>query len=252
VSVNMMQFGWRQILLGQVSIIVFSVAGAFFRQYYGYIILGYFILFFIVSSKLSKRSISGKKIDLEEFRRARKLVEEKNARDIMMEDPGLANDMGEQMKVMKVMMLPSVITMLYYFILWSRVPFFGDKLSLQLNDEVLGHFLAFLLFFEGGFLLSWIGRLAMLRRTDRLVTFNMPTQYTVTDKGILIGGVLGSRPLPFPLEGNVKLNIDEKRRFVEIESVAGKNVVKMRFYTRSPRRLYDIIEKYGLRDRGKQ
>ncbi len=249
VSANMMQFGWRQVLLGQVSIIVFSVAGAFFRQYYGYIILAYFVIFFVVSSRLSKRSISGKKVDLEEFQKAKKFFEEKNAREIMMEDPGLANDMGEQMKIMKVMMLPSIVTMLYYFLLWSRLPAFGDSLSTQLNDQVTGHFLAFFLFFEGGFVISWIGRLIMMRRTDRLVTFNMPTQYTVTDKGILIGGVLGSRPLPFPLEGDIKLNMDEKRKFVEIESASGKNVMKLRFYTRTPKRLYDIIERYGLRKR---
>ncbi len=233
--------------MSQISIIVFSLAAAFFRQYYSYIILLFFIIYFVAMAKLNKAKASKGKVSVEDLQKAKKFIEEKNAREIMMEDKEISKDMADQMNTMKTMMLPSLIVMIYFFTLWKYVPSIGDTLSSYVSDHSIAFFLAFLLYFEGSFIISWVGRIALIRRAGHLVTINMPTSYTVTDKGILVGGIIGQQPIPFPLNDDVEVNYSEKRRFVEVVQRQGRNVIKTRFYTKNPKRLYEIIQRYGLK-----
>ncbi|MEB3757840.1 MAG: DUF2208 domain-containing protein [Desulfurococcales archaeon] len=246
---SMVQYGWKQALLSQVSIIVFSLAAAFFRHYYGYIILLFFIVYFVAMAKLNKSKAGKGKVPVEEMQASKKFIEEKNARDIMMEDKELSKDMAEQMNAMKIMMIPSLIVMVYFFLLWKYVPTIGDYLTPYVNSHPIAYFLAFLLYFEGSFAITWGSRIYMLRKTGHIVSYNMPTSYRVTEKGILVGGLLGQQPIPFPLEDDVELNLNEKRKFVEIIQTKDRNIIKIRLYTKQPRRLYDILVRYGLKGR---
>ena len=244
---SMVQYGWKQAMLSQISIIVFSLAAAFFRHYYGYIIALFFIVYFVAMAKLNKSRAGKGKVSTEEMQSSKKFIEEKNARDIMMEDKEISKDMAEQMNAMKIMMIPSLIVMVYFFLLWKYVPVIGSDLTPYVNSHSIAYFIAFLAYFEGSFAITWGSRWYMMRKTGHMVTYNMPTSYTVTEKGILVGGLLGQQPISFPFEDNVEINLNEKRKFVEVVQYKDKNIIKIRLYTKQPKRLYDILVRYGMK-----
>jgi len=85
-----------------------------------------------------------------------------------------------------------------------------------------------------------------LSRVKKLPALNIPTSYIVTDKGVVIKGLVTTKGVKFPLPPDVRLNMDKNRRFVELVRDGRRTVTKLRLYTRNPEKLYDILRRVAL------
>ena len=83
-----------------------------------------------------------------------------------------------------------------------------------------------------------------------MTMLNMPSSYTVTEKGIIYKGLISKTAIPFPLPEEVEVRLDEKRKFVELVKKDQKARVTtvLRLYARNPRRLYQAIRRYGVKE----
>ncbi|MEM2019032.1 MAG: DUF2208 family protein, partial [Zestosphaera sp.] len=70
------------------------------------------------------------------------------------------------------------------------------------------------------------------------------SEYEVYDKGIVGAGIT----LKFPLKTDqYRVEYNTKRMYVDlIQTSSSKTSVKLRFYTKNPERLYEVLRRYAL------
>jgi len=156
-------------------------------------------------------------------------------------------DLQEQSKFSMYNMVGMLAAMAYFFLLWPYTSHLYDYFSQLVGEGRLAHFLAYLVYFEGLFIISQASYLWALRKVGKITMIQMPQAFTVTEKGIVFQGIVGKSGFRFPLPAEAKLNIDEKRRFVEIVIEGKRSVSKIRLYTRNPKRLLEVLKRYGRR-----
>ena len=137
------------------------------------------------------------------------------------------------------------IGLIYFFVLFKYVPDLSRYLENFITNYRIDLFLGFLIYFEGYFAITMLNTMWAVSRIKKLPMVNVPSQYTVTDKGIVIKGMLSTKGIAFPLPNETNVNINEERRFVEIIKEGKRTITKLRFYSKNPKRLYEIIKKYG-------
>ncbi|BAN90995.1 DUF2208 family protein [Aeropyrum camini] len=241
----------NRIILSQAFIILYSLLASILgRNWKTFAVI--IVLFIILSVIMSRRSKGplGVKADPAEIESARRLYEEKGARELQMKDEGLASDLQEQSKALMSMNLIMIVGLAYFILFWRFIdPLYEFMISNVTSHELLAHFLAFLAYFEGYFLVNTVTAYVVSKRSGPMITINMPTEYSVSEKGIVYKGLLSKTAIPFPLPEGVKVSVNEQRKFVEIRKVNTKTDFRLRLYARNPKRLYTIIERYGLGSR---
>ncbi len=238
-----------RIALGQMYIVVYAVLAAWLGVNYKTFIL--IMLLIILTSYLQNRLFSGNpmssvKARVEDITSARKLVEERNLRELQSKDEGLIADMQSQLRFTTFMMLSTLAGLLYFFIAWGYIPRIYGFLKGYIGSDFLANMLAFLLYLEGFFIISQASLEIALRKAGKMTVITMPNEYLVTTKGIVYRGLLSSAALAFPLSPRVVVKLDEKRGFVDIVNEGRVSSTILRLYSRDPRRLYEIIRKYGV------
>jgi uncharacterized membrane protein len=201
---------------------------------------------YVQSRLFSRNPMSSVKVRVEDVASARKLVEERDLRELQAKDEGLIRDMEAQIKFTTILMLSTLVGLVYFFIAWRYVPSLYELLKGYVGGDFLAHMLAFLLYLEGFFIISQVSIEIALRRVGRITVITMPNEYIVTTKGIVYRGFLSSTALAFPLNPHVTIRLDEKRGFVDIVSEGKVSSTVLRLYSRDPRRLYEIIRRYGV------
>jgi uncharacterized membrane protein len=154
--------------------------------------------------------------------------------------------MEAQIKFSTILMLSTLVGLVYFLIAWRYVPSLYELLKGYVGSDFLAHMLAFLLYLEGFFIISQVSTEIALRRAGRITVITMPNEYIVTTKGIVYRGFLSNTALAFPLNPHVTIRLDEKRGFVDIVSEGKVSSTVLRLYSRDPRRLYEIIRRYGV------
>jgi uncharacterized membrane protein len=238
-----------RIALGQAYIIVYSVLAAWLGvNYRTFIIIMLLIILttYLQSRFLSRNPMSSVKAKVEDVSSARKLVEEKNLRELQSKDEGLIADMQSQLKFTTFMMLSTVVGLLYFALAWGRVDDIYWFFKGYIGHDFLSHMLAFLVYLEGFFIISQASIEIALRRAGKIVAISMPNEYIVTTKGIVYRGLLSNTALAFPLNPHVAIRVEEKRGFVDIVNEGKASLTILRLYSRDPRRLYEVLRKYGM------
>lgn len=238
-----------RVLIGQLSILLYSVFAAILgRNYKAFIIV--FILIIIISviqNRSGKNPLGQEKVKPEELLKGRKLFEEENARELQTKDTEIMKDMQEQSKFTMYTSMGMIVAMLYFFLLWGYVDNLYNLIAVRLGEGKLSEFLAFLIYFEGLFIINQGVFVWALRKVGRVTMLQSPAGFTVTDKGILVKGLVGKSAITFPLPGDVEVSVNEKRKFVELVKTSKRTVLKLRFYTRNPKRLAEVIKRYGFK-----
>jgi uncharacterized membrane protein len=235
--------------LGQFYIIVYSLIAAWLGiglRTFLIIMLLVVVTTYIQSRLFSRNPMSSVKVRVEDVAGARKLVEERDLRELQAKDEGLIRDMEAQIKFTTILMLSTLVGLVYFFIAWPYVPSLYELLKGYVGGDFLANMLAFLLYLEGFFIISQVSMEIALRRAGRITVISMPNEYIVTTKGIVYRGFLSSTALAFPLNPHVTIRLDEKRGFVDIVSEGKVSSTILRLYSRDPRRLYEIIRRYGV------
>ena len=235
--------------LGQFYIIVYSLIAAWLGiglRTFLIIMLLVVVTTYIQSRLFSRNPMSSVKVRVEDVAGARKLVEERDLRELQAKDEGLIRDMEAQIKFTTTLMLSTFVGLVYFFIAWPYVPSLYELLKGYVGGDFLANMLAFLLYLEGFFIISQVSTEIALRRAGRITVISMPNEYIVTTKGIVYRGFLSNTALAFPLNPHVTIRLDEKRGFVDIVSEGKVSSTVLRLYSRDPRRLYEIIRRYGV------
>lgn len=240
----------KRALLSQAYLVVYSALAAVIGggKLLWLVIILFFILMIVIQSRSGGGPLGQKKVRAEELETGRTLHEERNLRELQMSDEGLVAEMQQQSRATITMTLGTFIALGYFFLLWHKVQDlklyfstsfgFGDKLST---------FLAFLVYFEGVFIINQLFMLYSIRRIGKMPVISMPQGFKITSKGIILQGVIGRQAISFPLPEDVKVEVNEKRKFVELVKVGKRSIVKIRLYTKSPRKVYDLIVRLNER-----
>jgi len=235
--------------LGQLYIIIYSVIAAWLGV--NLITFAIIMILVILTSYIQSRffrgnPISAVKASVEDVLSSRKLLEERNVRELQMKDEGLVGDMQSQLRFSTYMLFGTLAGLLYFFIAWGHVPDIYEFVKSYIGSDFLSHMLAFLIYLEGFFIISQLSTEIALRRAGRITVLSMPNEYIVTSKGIVVKGLLSSSAIAFPLSPHVEVRLEEKRGFVDIINSGSRSSTVIRLYSRDPRRLYEIIRRYGL------
>ncbi len=241
----------QRLLVGQAFILVYSglaaVLGRTTKTFV--IIMILFVLYIVWQSRRAKAA--GPQVDAEEIDAARVLFEEKKGRDYQMEDVGLVDEVQEQAKATMYMSIGSFVTLGLFFLLWPHLDAIYNAVLPYVNgSERLAHFIAFLIYFEIVFAASNISYIYAMRKTGKMTVMQMPTEFRITQKGIVFRGLLKKQAIPFPLPEGFEVRVEEKRRFVELVKEEKDKIIRLRLYTGNPRRVYDLVKRLGHADQG--
>ncbi len=244
----------KRILLSQASLIMYSALLAVlgYGKYVFLLIIVFWVLITYIQSKLSKGPLGHGRARPEDLLNSRKLYEEKNVRDLQMKDEDLLRELQQQSRATMYLSLGALIGFLYFMLLWPHINDLISLTSSHLGPGKLAYFAAYLIYFEGFFVINQSVQLYGLRKVGVITTINTPQAYTVTEKGIVIKGLIGQSAIPFPLPPDVRLEVNEKRGFVEIVKKGKRTVLRIRFYSRNPKRLWEILKRRGLASTGLQ
>lgn len=244
----------KRALITQLYLVAYSAVAAIVGRgkLLWLVILLFIVVMVVFQSRTSKGPLGHARAKPEDLLASRKLYEEDNLREVQMKDEGLLHELQEQSRVSMYMSVSMIIALAYFFLLWNRIPAIEEYLESHYGlSGRLGLFIAFLLYFEGYFIITQAATVLALRKAGKIPVINMPQKFTITEKGIVLHGVVGKSAVPFPLPEDAKLRVDEKRRFVEIVREGRRSVTKLRLYTRRPRRVYDLISRLNERARSR-
>jgi uncharacterized membrane protein len=236
----------RRVLTSQGYMIAYSALLALLgKGWYAFLlIIIFWIIMAAVQSRLGKGPLGHGKASPEEILSGRKLYEEKNVRELQLRDEELLREIQEQSRITMYLSLAMFIGLAYFFIAWKQVPAIDSYIARYVGGEgKLSLFIAYLIYFEGYFVIYQGLFSYSLRKVGTITSINTPQSYVVTDKGIVIRGLIGKSAIKFPLPPDIRIHVNEKRGFVELVKSGSKTVVKIRFYARNAKRLGDIIKK---------
>ncbi len=237
----------RRILLGQLSMLLYSVILAILGPSHKSFLIAFILMIVLMyfMNKSNENVLGQRKVPPEHVLEGKKLFEETNVRELQTSDTEIVKDMQEQSRFTMYSSLGMFISFFYFILLWKYIePLHKAVLPLVGNDR-LALFIAFLVYFEGLFIINQAFMVWSIRKVGKVTMFQMPMKYTVTDKGIVIGGLVGKQTITFPLPPDVYIDSNERRRYVEIIRHGKRTVTRIRFYTRRVKRLEEILRKYG-------
>jgi len=251
-SATLYESRWKRILTSQAYMIGYSVLLALLgkARYALLLVIVFWIILAVAQSRLGKGPLGQGRAKAEDILSGRKLYEEKNVREIQMKDEELLREIQEQSRISLYLSVSMLIGLLYFLIAWKQVPAIANAVAPYTGGGKLALFIAYLIYFEGYFIIYQASFEYALRKVGTVTTINTPQSYVVTDKGILMKGLIGSSVIRFPLPSDINVHVNEKRGFVELVRRSSKSIVKIRFYARNARRLGEIIKKKGLQASG--
>lgn len=248
---NQFENTWSRILVGQLSILLYSVAAAVIGLNATTFIL-IFILIIVLTmlqNRSSKNPLGQEKVKPEEVLKGRTLYEENNAREYQTKDTEILRDMQDQSRFTLYTSIGMLLAMVYFLLLWGYVSNLYQIVSTRLGEGKLSLFLAFLVYFEGLFAINQVTYFWALKKVGKVTVLQSPPSFTVTDKGILLKGLVSRTAVTFPLPDDVEVNLNEKRRFVELVKAQKRSIVRLRLYTKNPKKLAETIRRYGVKQR---
>ncbi len=243
---------WRRALVTQAYLIAYSaIAAVVGKGRLLWVVIFLFIVLMVVfQARAGKGPLGQGRVDPEEVLAARKLYEEKDVRELQMSDDGLAADLQAQSKATMYVTLGTFIALAYFFLLWGKLADLEAYIAERLGvGERLALFLAFLIYFEGYFVISQAAMMYGLRKAGNIPFINMAMGYTITEKGLVLKGLIGRQAIRFPLPDDVMVELNERRGFVELVKKGKRTTTRIRLYSRSPRRVYDLIVRLNERSR---
>jgi len=230
----------KQLLMTQIFAVVVALILAYGGAMRGILFTLLFVVYFagmmVVGLLMARRR--GRPVS--ELADAKVLFKEENAREVMIQDEGLAEEFSAHTKMFLRSFLGFGVAMVVYWIGGMLYQRGYEALSSILGGHLAG-FIYWLIVLEIAYVAAYgLGMRMSMSRTAFPVT---PAKYMVTEKGIAVTG-LGGFAIKFPLEG-YEVILEEKRGFVEIKG----EKVRLRLYTKNPRKLYDLIMRLDKRAR---
>ncbi|MCE4613307.1 MAG: DUF2208 domain-containing protein [Desulfurococcales archaeon] len=236
-----------RLLISQVFVLVYSALVALLGRTSETFLVVFIllILYAFIQSRRSKGPLGQGKVRPDDVLASKILYKEDNIRELQAKDEKLLPEIQEQSKFMLYTSLGSFLSIGYFIALWGITGRLADFFYGIVGEQRLADFLAFFIFFEGLFMINHVAMLYAMKKVGIVKIINMPQSYIVTAKGIVLKGLVMQSAIGFPLPSDVRMVLDEKRGFVEIVKEGKRSITKIRLYSRSPKRLYNIIRKHS-------
>ena len=236
-----MQYGLSQVLL-----ISFAFANAWLPPgYIIYFIVIYVLVFGALMFYFARKMFKGKIKDLDAIKKAKRMFRAKAAevRQLMTRDRLLVSEMKGQFVSM---MLPFIsIIILLIFLPHLREAIVGEAEKL----EFLERFVRYIILYESFFVVTLISRFIqnILAKRRGFTTMMILNDYIVTEKGMYSETGPGYT-FSFPIKVR-NISYNERRCFVDLDVVqetvmTGKNITRIRLYTKKPKELYNKLQNY--------
>ncbi|MEM0348414.1 MAG: DUF2208 family protein [Zestosphaera sp.] len=225
------------LVYSQVLILSLAIINVFYPQYYQYTFIVFFIVAILFTSWSVRKSRIGSGISPSEVKTGRLLF--KASRNDVLELQGKDTELVSELKPMlKVSLLNLAIFPVFMIWYWWYFDFIRT-LAIEATEH---RFLAYLIGYEVPYGLVQIMNLAGRRAVKSFV--QVVSEYEVYDKGIVGAGIT----LKFPLKTDqYRVEYNTKRMYVDlIQTSSSKTSVKLRFYTKNPERLYEVLRRYAL------
>ncbi len=232
------------VVIGQLLMVILALALAYAPQYYMFIIILYFVGIFGFSMYKSRRA--GSRVSREEIESARTLFKEDKALDLAVEDEDYVRILSKQWKTLIFSFLLFPVYIIIFNIARNAQQSFNEFLaSLGLSSEKLAAFILWVIVFEIFFIMNHGVRRVLMGGKSISVPL-VPPAYRVTEKGVITKGGFGPT-IGFPLPEGSTVELNNERGYVEIRLPKGGTI---RLYSKRASRLYEIIQRYGLRKSG--
>ncbi|ALU12221.1 hypothetical protein EYM_01580 [Ignicoccus islandicus DSM 13165] len=217
-------FGKKAMLLSQASMLTFATIMSFFPQYYGFLLVIYFILMLVIMYKYF-----GKHLKKAMERPKGKVHYEENSKELLETDPEMERILKGQMSQSLFSSLPIMVLLLFGFTLWPTITHIPNPVY---------RFAAIVAYFEGYTVLNYfLNKHAM----KKMAEIPKPiTSYKVTEGGIQIKP-FGN--IPFPLK-DYEIKVVEESKAVDLVSKK-PGVPSYRLYSKNPKRLAELLLKLG-------
>lgn len=215
----------KTLMISIVSTIVFAAVISFFPQYYGYLLVAYFIIMPAIMIKYMSKQIKEMKGPS-----GGKVLMVEDARELFDKDPYGEEIMKAQMKQNMMGMLPLLMLIGLGITLWPEI----EHVS---NPWI--RFAAIFAYFESYAILNYLLSRKMMKMSKDVL--RPVFQYKVTDKGIQIKP-FGS--IAFPLKDYEIRLVRESSAVDLISKKDGQQ--SYRIYSKEPERLFQILRDKGL------
>jgi len=226
------------LMYSQVLILSLAIINVFYPQYYQYTFIVFFIVAILFTGWSVRKSRIGGNVSPSEIRTGRLLF--KASRNDVLELQSKDTELVSELKpILKISLLNLVIFPVFLIWYWWYFDFIR-----ALAIEVAEHrFLAYLIGYEVPYGLVQVINLTGRRAVKSFV--QVVAEYEVYDKGIVGTGIT----LRFPLKvDQYRVEQNTKRMYVDLIQApsGGRASIKLRFYTKNPERLNEILKKYAL------
>ena len=223
---------------GQAIILVLTILNVFYPQYLSYwfmifIVLMFVYMYFMMRSQL--RHITSK--EAKEIKNGRLLYKAKSdeIRELQVKDKYLVKELKPMMKYSALNFIILIATFAWYPLYFG----YAGKVSAS-SADVAFKILVYLLGYETPYAIVMATNLFSQRGMREVV--QVLNSYEIYDKGLLGMGLT----LRFPVQDlPYNVIVDYSRKFVQFERKRGKVTVKYRLYTKSIKRVVDLLKRYG-------
>ncbi len=231
------------LVVSQLYLMVLSLVLSIAPKYYLIVFIAYFAVIIGLSSYVGRARFKAK-YSPDEIKQSRVLLREEKAFELAMQDEELVGIFAKQTRSMLFMFLMFPVYIVLFRAVTANFPQWSDSLANILNgSKLLAGFIIWLATFEVMYIISLLSRKIVLRERVQIPT--IPRAYEITMKGIILKGGFG-KTIGFPLPEETKLSINEARGYVEIVFPKGNPI---RLYTKKPKRVYELLEKYALKSK---
>ncbi|RLG79083.1 MAG: hypothetical protein DRO10_01160 [Thermoprotei archaeon] len=224
---------------GQSMIAMLTILNVFYPEYLGYtwiIFLVGMVVFMGITMKSQLKHITSK--EAKTIKEGRLLYKSKleEVRELQAQDKLLVEELKPMMKSAGLSFVGMIIMFVWYFLYFPFARDFAtqaEDLYLRLGVFLLGYELPYVT----------ITLLNLISRRSIKETVQVLNSYEIYDKGVLGMGLT----VTFPIDpkSNYKVLVDPDRKFVEFIFRQGRMLVRYRLYTKSVKRVADLIKRYG-------
>ncbi|UXD22320.1 hypothetical protein IPA_03480 [Ignicoccus pacificus DSM 13166] len=218
--------GKKSLILSQVSMTIFALVMSFFPNYYGLLLLAYFLIMPVIMYKFMAKPLK------EAMGRVKgKTLHEENAKELFEKDPEFEWIMKGQMFQSLLSSLPLLVLIAFGFTLWPVITHISDPWI---------RFAAIIAYFEGYTVLNYLVNKHMAKQVMKVP--KPITNYKITDKGIQIKP-FGT--INFPLQSYV---VKLKKESYAVDLLSKKEgSPSYRIYTKNPEKVYQLLSSLGLK-----
>ncbi len=221
---NGQYYGKKSLILSQISMSIFALVMSFFPQYYGLLLVAYFMMMPVIMYKFMAKPLK------EAMGRVKgKTLHEENAKELLDSDPQFDWIMKGQLLQSALTSAPLLLLIFFGFTLWPLITHIPDPWI---------RFVAIIAYFEGYTVLNYLTNKQVAKK---MMEVPKPiTNYKITEGGIQIKPV-GS--IKFPLEG-YEVALRKESKAVDLISKKEGNP-SYRLYSKNPEKVYKILSELG-------